>query len=99
MAVDKGDGIEIRAWRDENEYVRIDKIVLKPDLDAPADCLEVVVACEDFEDGAQGWSIARTAHDNDLTSFLGRFDGHENPKKAFDVPHDAQTVAISFDLV
>ncbi len=59
-----------------------------------------VIAAEDFEGGAQGWSDGTTTDGGAaFTTFLGRFDGvGEQTSKSFAVADGADQVEITFDF-
>ena len=66
----------------------------------------MVLATEDFENGASGWSDNTTTSGGELTSFLGRFggpssatDGDQEVSKTFNFAgHEGETVTITFDM-
>ena len=93
-----GDDIYIEAYRNCGEYVRIDKICLEPVSDDCGCTTEVLIANENFESGAFGWNTCTTSYDSDFSRFLGRFGKCEYPTKTFEIPADAESVKVGFDL-
>ncbi|WP_108260187.1 SdrD B-like domain-containing protein [Mangrovicoccus ximenensis] len=97
LDIENGDKIRIEAYNNCGEYVRIDKICLEPVADDA--CTETVtIAAETFQSGAYGWNVCTTSYDPDLGKYLGNFGRCEYPSKTFEVPADAESVKVAFDL-
>lgn len=62
---------------------------------------EIVIADQDFESGAAGWSNPLTTNGGAaFSTFLGRFGGTTGPatQQTFDIPNGADRVEVAFDF-